>query len=334
MADMSSTSKVSGVVQEQFANMSASPSESSSSSPPPGMFEDSSDDANQEPHMAWPPSTLLAGQGFPFPLQQQAPDPLVTFTRLQEHYKQHFQMHHAHQAPPLHQGLPKYPEFNQYSSPARLVHEQRLSTNLNMLRHVQRTLRQRHDEAQLQHTRTSHLVQRTAWHLFFQSPLDYMCHEMDILTDPATINILAEGGAIPKGQSVGESEAWMKRLDALRDLQDDEYDAKKRVDKAVRQMKCADAMMVVGLKEQEAVLLRDNPMNGQYHMAFHHHPHGVQAIPSKSTTCATPSTFLNWPLSATPQSVDNGANNTDGNSSDSSQFEVRRGQACCQHHAQ
>jgi hypothetical protein len=357
MADASSTQKARGIAQEQFANMPASPSESSSSSPS-ARFEDTSNDANQEPRMAWPPSTLLAGQGFPFPLQQQAPDPLFTFARLQEHYRQHFRMQYGPQATPVNQGLPpsssKFPESSQYSSSARLVHEQRLSTSLNILRHVQRTLRQRHYEAELQLTRTSQLVERTSWDLFFQSPLDFMCHEMDILTDTATTNVLAEGGVIPKGQSVRESEAWMRKLDALRDLQDDEYDAQKRIEKTVRRMKCADAMIVVGLREQEAVLRRDDDMSGQYRMALHHHnPLGAQTVasssdrkvnmegvnvagPLKSTTSATPSTFLNWPLSATPQNIhdDDASINTDGNSSDDSQFEVRRGQACCRHHVQ
>lgn len=205
----------------------------------------------------------------------------------------------------------------------------------------------------MQLARTEQLIEKTAWDLFIQSPLDFMCHEMDILTGPAAINALTGGMIIPKAHSVQEREAWMRKLDVLRDLQDDECAAKKRMEKTMRQMKRADEMMVTGyLKQQGLSLQRNNPFGGQYSMAFHHHfpgaqpmafPSGMAGIntagPSKNTTFATPSVFSNWPQPAVPNDVNrdevNSINATDNSStSSSSHFEARCGPEYCGHRGQ
>ncbi|KAL6897005.1 hypothetical protein GGI43DRAFT_385634 [Trichoderma evansii] len=348
----SSTLKAHEAIQEQFSNFSASPSETPSASP-------STDSVNQEPYMRWPPPTFLAGQSFNLPFQQQASNPLLAFARLQEKYKQHFQTHYAHQATPINPGgLPpsslKSPELNQYSSfSARFDQEQRVSESVHILRHVQNTLQQRHHEAQMQLARTEQLIEQTAWDLFIQSPLDFMCHEMDILAGPETINTLTEGIIIPNAHSVQEREAWMRKLDVLRDLQDDECAAKKRMEKTMRQMKRTDEMMITGyLKQQELSSQRSNPFGGQYNMAFPHHfpgakpmafPSGIAGIntadPSKNTIYTMPSMFSNWPQRTAAQDVNHNEassiNATDSSSaSSSSHFEARCGPECCGHRGQ
>ncbi|KAL7810150.1 hypothetical protein V8C26DRAFT_255123 [Trichoderma gracile] len=163
------------------------------------------------------------------------------------------------------------------SSTARLLHEQRLSTCLNILRHVQRTLRQRHDEATAHLTHTSDLVAQSTWDLFYQSPLDFMCHEMDMLTDDTTNAILSDKSPLGIGSSSGgrgklstaqESEAWMKKLDELRDLRDDEDEIKQRVNKIARQMETAKAMMRVGMAEQGVVLARSDALPSGYRYQY------------------------------------------------------------------
>lgn len=307
------------------------------------MFQDTPNEVPREYLMASPSSLLpLAGQGFPFPPQQPTSDipagpsqPLSGFIHLQEHYKKHFQEHHNNQASLVDKVLPssssKPPELDHHSSSARLVHEQRLSTCLNILRHIQRTLRQRHEEATLHLARTSRLAVQTTWHLFFQSPLDFMCHEMDILVDSATSAILSQGGDIPRRHSVRDSEAWMRKLDGLRDLRDDEYDAKQRVGKTLRQMQCADAMMRAGLQEQAAALEGD-PMVDQYRRAFDHGFRETEVASSKNTASATSSTFFNWPLPATSLNDDEAGINTDGDSSVASGATGQCDQVCCRRH--
>lgn len=159
------------------------------------------------------------------------------------------------------------------SSSARLLHEQRLSTCLNILRHIQRTLRQRHDEATAHLTQLSGLVARSTWDLFYRSPLDFMCHEMDMLADVTTDAILSDEppvgiGSSGKLSSSTSSDAWMKKLDELRDLRDDEDEARRRVDKISRQMEAAGGMMRVGVAEQSAVLARGDALARGYRYLY------------------------------------------------------------------
>ncbi|KAL7784946.1 hypothetical protein V8C37DRAFT_420290 [Trichoderma ceciliae] len=358
MADASSTWRTRGFIPEQLT--SSAPPSLSPNYFASAMFQDIPNEVPREYLMASPSSSsLFAGQGFPFPPQQHisdAPLHVTTSARLQEHYKQHFQEHHDDRASHVDKDLPSssstLPELGQDSSSARLVHEQRLSTCLNILRHVQRILRHRHHDAELQLTRTSRLVVQTTWDLFFQSPSDFMCHEMDVLTDATTTAILSEGGGLPRGHSVGDSEAWMRRLDVLRDLRDDEYDAKERVKKAVKQMQCAAAIMMAGLKEQAAVLERDSPTVDRYRGVSGHGHHEAETMasspdrwvdtcmegintnkPSKSTTSATSSTFLNWPQPATPLNDEDASIDADKSSSDASRDEGQCYQECCRHRA-
>lgn len=352
----SSTLKARDAIREQFANISASQSETPRTSP-------STDGVNQEPHMRWPPPTLFPGQNFNMPFQQQASNPLLAFARLQEKYKQQFQTHYGHQATPLNPGglsscsSSKSPELNQYSS---FDQEQRVSASIHILHHVQNTLQQRHHETQMHLARTEQLIEQTAWDLFSQSPLDFLCHEMDILIGPATIGALTGGMIVPKAQSVRESETWMRKLDVLRDLQDDECAAKKRMEKTMRQMKRTDEMMIVGnLKLQELSSQRRTPFGGPYSIRFHNPFSGAQTMAfssgvtgiinteginmagnSKSTAYTAPSTFSNWPRSGAPQDVNHdeasSINATDSSSTgSSSRFEANcGGHECCGHRGQ
>ncbi|RFU74651.1 hypothetical protein TARUN_7596 [Trichoderma arundinaceum] len=350
MADTGSALKGCSFVQEQSANTSSSPSVSSNSSSSSSTFQDTPNEVPQEYYMAWP--SPFAAQSFPFPPQQRACDPLPTFVHLQEQFQRHYQKHYDDQASLSNRDLPssssRLPGSNPHSSSVRLVREQRLSTCLNILRHIQRTLRQRHQEAELQLTRTSHLVVQTTWDLFSQSPLDFMCHKMDILTDSATTAILSEGGDVSRRHSLGDSEAWMKKLEELRDLRDDEYDAKERVGKIWRQIQCANDMMLVGLKEQMAALEGGDPMGFQYRGTFAQPQHENRAMaappdqrvgmesqnmakPSEITTCAMSSTFLNWPLPNTPMNDEEAGINSSNNSSDASAIEGQCDEECCRH---
>lgn len=310
--------------------------------------------------MRWPPPTFLAGQGFNMPFQQRASNPLLAFARLQEKYKQDFETRYNSQTNPFNPGgssplsSSKLPELSQHSSfSARLDQQQRISASLHVLRHVQQTLHKRYQEAQTQLARIEKLIEQTAWDLFFQSPLDFMCHEMDILTGTDTINAITGGRSIiPQAQSLPESEAWMKKLDDLRDLQDEECAVTKRMEKTMRQMKRTDEMMIVGnLKQEELSLYRSSPFpfGGQYSMALPHHfpalqtvafPSGVMGInttgPSTSAASAAPSMFSNWPQPAAPPDDDQNEagsiNAADSSSTDSSShFEARCGPDCCHH---
>ncbi|PON28599.1 hypothetical protein TGAM01_v202446 [Trichoderma gamsii] len=353
----SSSSKPREAMSGHFPSISTSPEALSASSP-------SSDKVNQEPHMRWPPPTFLAGQGFNMPFQQRASNPLLAFARLQDKYKQHFETRYSPQTNPFGSSFSspisssKLPKLNsQHSSfSTRLNQEQRITASLHVLRHVQQTLQQRYQEAQTQLARTEKLLEQTAWDLFFQSPLDFMCHEMDILTGAPTINAITGGRSIiPQAQAFPESEAWMKKLDDLRDLQDEECAVKKRMEKTMGQMKRTDEMMIVGsLKQQELSLHQSSPFpfGGQYGMALPHHfpavqtvavPSGVMGIntagPSKSTASAAPSLFSNWPQSAASPDVNQdeagSMKNADSSSTgSSSHFEARCGPDCCGHFSQ
>lgn len=312
--------------------------------------------------MRWPPPTYLAGQGFNIPSQQRASNPLLAFARLQEKYKQHFETRYGSQSNPFSPdgssplSSSKLPEFSQHSSfSARLDQRQRITASLHVLRHVQQTLQQRYQEAQAQLARTEELIEQTAWDLFFQSPLDFMCHEMDILTGADTINAITGGRSIiPQAQSFPGSEAWMKKLDDLRDLQDEECAIMKRMEKTMRQMKRTDEMMVVGnLKQEEPSVHRSSPFpyGGQYGMALPHFP-AVQTVvfpssamginttrTSTSTASAAPSMFSNWPHPAPPPDVSQdeaGSINAAGSSStgSSSHLKARCGPDCCHHRSQ
>ncbi|KAL7924629.1 hypothetical protein ACQKWADRAFT_253122 [Trichoderma austrokoningii] len=293
---------------EAMPNMSASPSETPST-----------DGINQEPHMCWPPPTLLAGQSLNLPFQQRATNPLLAFTCLQEKYKQDFQTRY---------GL----QNNPFSPGSSSSQEQRISATLRTLHHVQQTLQQRHQDAQMQLARTEKLIQQTSWDLFFQSPLDFMCHEMDIF---------AGGGgrsSSDNAQSLPESEAWMKKLDDLRDLQDEECAVRKRMEKTVRQMRRTEEMMVVGgLKLQGS----SSPFafGGQYGVVLPHRFPAVQtmAFPAGVNTAGLeasdmPSMFSNWPQ---PAAQDEGSINAvdDSSTGSSSHFEASCGPDCC-HRAQ
>ncbi|KAL6820387.1 hypothetical protein J3E69DRAFT_374387 [Trichoderma sp. SZMC 28015] len=337
MADASSASNTRDVAQEHFAN-STPPSTSSSGAS--SAFEDTPNEVPREYLMA---SSSLLPQDFPFPPQQPTSDiPLNLqsgFVRPEEPYMNRFKSNYENQSSNLNNGAQpsssKIPEFDQHSSAVRLVHEQRLSTCLNILRHIQRTLRQRHDEATLRLAHISRLEVQTTWELFFHSPLDFMCHEMDILSDATTSAILSQGGIALQRHSAHESEAWMRKLDELRDLQDDEHDAKERVRKTMKQMQCADAIMRVGLEKQAAVLARGDPMAGQYLGGFDY-DHNVEAMVSSSNNAsAMLSSFFNWPLPATSLNVaEAGMNTTDDNSSGS--VSGSSGQChseCCRDHS-
>ncbi|EHK23919.1 uncharacterized protein TRIVIDRAFT_200243 [Trichoderma virens Gv29-8] len=337
MADASSTSNAHGFTQQEFVN-STPPSASSGSSS--SAFPDTPNEVPREYLMASPSSVLpFAEQGFPFPVQEATSDisfnPLTGFIQPRGYIQKHFQGGYNNQAARVDNDVPssssKLPEFGQYSSSARLVREQRLSTCLNILRHIQRTLRQRHEEATLNLARIQRLTVQTTWDLFFQSPLDFMCHEMDILTDATTRAILSEGGDVPQRRSVRDSEDWMRKLDGLRDLRDDEHDAKERVRKILGQMQYADEIMGVGLREQAAALERGDLMAGQYRRAFNYAHQEVEAMASsKGKASATMSAFFNWPLPATSPNGDEASINTGDNSSGSS------GQClseCCRDHS-
>ncbi|KAL7951888.1 hypothetical protein V8C42DRAFT_305521 [Trichoderma barbatum] len=336
MADVSSASNIRGLTQEQLAN-STPPSTSSSSSS--CAFQDTPSEVPPEYLMASPsPLPPYAGQGFPFPPQQPASflaNPLSGFIHSQARYKQYLQDNYnsqtSHTDKVASASSFNLPELEQHSSSARLIHEQRLSTCLNILRHIQRTLRKCHDEATLRLSYISHSVVQTTWDLFFQSPLDFMCHEMDILTDAATSAILSEGG-LSQRHSVCESEAWMRKLDGLRDLRDDENDAKERVRKTLRRMQCADAIMRVGLREQTAAL-RGDPTAGQYRRAFDHVHRDAEAVaPPNGAASATLSSFFNWPLPAMALNDDEASMNTDDNTSDTASGSSGQcDEECCRH---
>ncbi|KAL7788755.1 hypothetical protein V8C43DRAFT_323518 [Trichoderma afarasin] len=334
MADASSGSNNRGLAQQHFTN-STPPSTSSSGAS--SAFEDTPNEVPREYLMA-SPASLLA-QGFPFPPQQPTSDIPPIFIRPEEPYKMQFTSSYENQSSNLNNGaLPsssKIPELDQPSSAARLVHEQRLSTCLNILRHIQRTLRQRHDEANLRLAHISRLEVQTTWELFFHSPLDFMCHEMDILSDATTSAILSQGGIALQRHSAHESEAWMRKLDELRDLQDDEHDAKERVRKTMKQMQCADAIMRVGLEKQTAALERGDPMAGQYPGGFDY-DHNVEAMGSSNNNAsAMLSSFFNWPLPATSLNVgETSANIADDNSSDSASGSSGQCHSeCCRDHS-
>ncbi|PKK51538.1 hypothetical protein CI102_5413 [Trichoderma harzianum] len=338
MADASSTSNTRDLAQQHFTN-STPPSTSSSGAS--SAFEDSPNKVPQEYLMASPSSLLV--QGFPFPPQQPTSDiPLNLqpgFIRPEEPYMNRFKSNYENQPPNLNNGAQpsssKIPEFDQHSSAARLVNEQRLSTCLNILRHIQRTLRQRHDEATLRLAHISRLEVQTTWELFFQSPLDFMCHEMDILSDATASAILSHGGISLQRHSAHESEAWMRKLDELRDLQDDEHDAKERVRKTMKQMQCADAIMRVGLEKQAAALERGDLMGGQYRGGFDY-DYNVEAMASSNNNAsAMLSGFFNWPLPATSLKVGEASNDVIGDNSSGS-VSGSSGQChseCCRDHS-
>ncbi|KAM6481541.1 hypothetical protein HDV62DRAFT_64557 [Trichoderma sp. SZMC 28011] len=302
MADASSSSNTRGLAQQQFTN-STPPSTSSSGAS--SAFEDSPNEVPQEYLMA-SPSSLLA-QGFPFPPQQPTSEIPPIFIRPEEPYMNRFKSNYENQSSNLNNGAhpssSKIPEFDQHSSTARLVHEQRLSTCLNILRYIQRTLRQRHDEAAQRLAYISRLEVQTTWELFFHSPLDFMCHEMNILSDATTSAILSQGGIALQRHSTHESEAWMRKLDELRDLQDDEHDAKERVRKTMKQIQCADAIMRVGLEKQAAALERGDLMASQYGRGFEYRPDAEAMASSNNNASAMLSSFFNWPLPATSLNV-------------------------------
>ncbi|KAK1251957.1 hypothetical protein MKX07_007436 [Trichoderma sp. CBMAI-0711] len=225
------------------------------------------------------------------------------------------------------------------SSTAHLLHEQRLSTCLNILRHIQRTLHQRHDEATTHLTQLSGLIAQSTWDLFHQRPLDFMCHEMDMLANDATTTaILTDKSPVGTGSSSSsssssrnlstsqqESDAWMRKLDKLRDLRDDEDEARQRVDALSRQMETANAMMRVGMAEQSAVLARSDALVRKgYHHYRYRYESGFGQLPTMrvpvalalssrnadvkmtagaSTMAAAAqvpkSSFFNWPVPAT-----------------------------------
>ncbi|KAJ4861589.1 hypothetical protein T069G_02543 [Trichoderma breve] len=334
MADASSTSNNRGLAQQHITN-STPPSTSSRGAS--SEFQDTPNEVPREYLMA-SPSSLLA-QGFPFPPQQPTSDIPPIFIRPEEPYKMQFTSNYENQSSNLNNGaLPsssKIPELDQHSSAARLVHEQRLSTCLNILRHIQRTLRQRHDEAALRLEHISRLEVQTTWELFFHSPLDFMCHEMDILSDATTSAMFSQGGIALQRHSAHESEAWMRKLDELRDLQDDEHEAKERVRKTMKQVQCADAIMRVGLEKQAAALERGNLMAGQYRGGFDY-DYNVEAMASSNNNAsAVLSSFFNWPLPATSLNVgEANVNIADDNSSGS--VSGSSGQChseCCRDHA-
>ncbi|KAL7960078.1 hypothetical protein V8C34DRAFT_321885 [Trichoderma compactum] len=337
MADASSTSNARGLAQQHFAN-STPPSTSSSGAS--SVFQDTPNQVPREYLMA-SPSALLP-QGFPFPPQQPTSGIAINsrsgFIRPKELYKEQLKSSRENQPSNLnkdaHPSSSKIPEFDQHSSAARLVHEQRLSTCLNILRHIQRTLRQRHDEATLRLAHISRLEVQTTWELFFHSPLDFMCHEMDILSDATTSAILSQGGIALQRHSAHESEAWMRKLDELRDLQDDERDAKERVRKTMKQMQCADAITRVGLEKQAVALERGHLMAGQYHGVFDRHG-DAEAMPSSNNNASAMwSSFFNWPLPATSLNVGEAGVNTDDNRSGS--VSASSGQClseCCRDHS-
>ncbi|KKO99391.1 hypothetical protein THAR02_08496 [Trichoderma harzianum] len=334
MADASSASNTRSLAQQDLTN-STSPSTSSSGAS--SEFQDTPNEVPREYLMASPSSLLV--QGFPFPPQQPTSEIPPIFIRPEEPYKMQFTSNYENQPPNLNQGAQpsssKIPEFDQHSSAARLVREQRLSTCLNILRHIQRTLRQRHDEATLRLAQISRLEVQTSWDLFFHSPLDFMCHEMDILSNATTSAILSQGGIALQRHSAHESEAWMRKLDELRDLQDDEHDAKERVRKTMKQMQCADAIMRVGLEKQTVVQERGDLMAGQYLRGFDYHQNVEAMGSSNNNASAMLSSFLNWPLPATSLNVGEASVNiVDDNSSGS--VSGSSGQChseCCRDHS-
>ncbi|KAH6605642.1 hypothetical protein Trco_004795 [Trichoderma cornu-damae] len=336
------------------------------------MSQDAPNEVPREYLMASPSaSSLLAGQSFPFPPRQRVsgppaglPRPLALFTHPQEHRKTRFREHLSGQASradgDLPSSSPNLPEPGRHASSALLVHQQRLSTCLDILHHVRRTLQKRHHEAELRLARTSHLVAQTTWELFFQSPLHFMCHEMDVLADSATGAILSEGGYVLRGHSAHDGEAWMRKLEGLRELRDDELDAKERAKKSLRQVRCANALLTVGLKEQAAALQRDDPAVDPSRSAENRHHRRreaeaeieVEAMASssdrwvdmdgadmarlsRSTASATSSAFLNWPLPATPPNEDGDADiDSDDSINEDDRIEGRCGRECCRRFAE
>jgi hypothetical protein len=94
---------------------------------------------------------------------------------------------------------------------------------------------------------------------------------MDMLTDDATTTaILTDKSPVGIGSSNNnsssnhlstsqqDSDDWMRKLDKLRDMRDDEDEIRQRVGKISRQMETANAMMRVGMAEQSAVLARSD----------------------------------------------------------------------------
>ncbi|KAH0492582.1 hypothetical protein TgHK011_007530 [Trichoderma gracile] len=280
----------------------------------------------------------LSTQSFPFPPQNASSSSSMPTTKPRN--LPWNPQHHSPSQPPqaTTKAAPPGPSDHQASSSsstARLLHEQRLSTCLNILRHVQRTLRQRHDEATAHLTHTTDLVAQSTWDLFYQSPLDYMCHEMDMLTDETTNAILSDKSPLGIGSSTRgklstaqESEAWMKKLDELRDLRDDEDEIKQRVDKIARQMETAKAMMRVGTAEQGVVLARSDALLPSRYRYQYIYQNGLGQPPTmcvrvplplscrneeegkmkgnanntstKKTAAPVPkSSFFNWPVPAT-----------------------------------
>ncbi|KAL6696757.1 hypothetical protein J3F84DRAFT_407494 [Trichoderma pleuroticola] len=339
MADASSASNTRGLAQQHSTN-STPPSTSSSGAS--SVFQDTPNEVPREYLMA-SPSSLLP-QGFPFPPQQATSGIPINsqsgFIRPEELYQNQFKSNYEDQPSNPNKDAPpsssKIPEFDQHSSAARLVREQRLSTCLNILRHIQRTLRQRHDEAALRLAHISRLEVQTTWELFFHSPLDFMCHEMDILSDATTSAILSQGGIALQRHSAHESEAWMRKLDELRDLQDDEHDAKERVRKTMKQMQCADAIMRVGLEKQAVTLERGDLMAGQYHRGFDHRHDAEAMASSNNNASAMLSSFFNWPLPATSLNVGEASVNTidDSSSGSASGSSGQCLSECCRDHSQ
>ncbi|KAL7817670.1 hypothetical protein V8C44DRAFT_369034 [Trichoderma aethiopicum] len=218
-----------------------------------------------------PPST----QTLPFPPRNQSSS--MPTTKIFPWNQQQQQQQHSPSQPtpgPSSSSTKVNDDNQPSSSSARLLHEQRLSTCLNILRHIQRTLRHRHDEATAHLAQLSALVARSTWDLFYRSPLDFMCHEMDMLADDTTDAILSDespvgiGSSGSSGKLSSTSDAWMKKLDELRDLRDDEDEARRRVDGIARQMEVASGMMRVGVAEQSAVLARGDALVRGYRYLY------------------------------------------------------------------
>lgn len=169
-----------------------------------------------------------------------------------------------------------------------------------------------------------------------------------MLADPVTTAILSEGGYSPRGRSLRDSEAWMRKLDGLRDLREDEFEAKERVKKIMRQIHCADAVMMEGLKQQAVVLERraEPVREAQYQAASYPRRDGDETMASsseqwvdmegtdalKASKSAASSTFVNWPLPVNEDDV--GASGDDGDDDESSSGSPVQGQCnedCCRH---
>ncbi|TFB07015.1 hypothetical protein CCMA1212_000757 [Trichoderma ghanense] len=269
----------------------------------------------------------LPTTAFPFPPQPQSSS--MPTTKLLDPYDNIPPWTPPQQRSPSQTTNQAGPSSDQQSSSAHLLHEQRLSTSLNILRHTQRTLRQRHDEALTHRAHLSDLIVRSAWDLFSQSPLGFMRHEMDILTDSSSSSttitaILSDKSPVGIGSSGGnlstrqESDAWMKKLDKLRHLRDDEEEIRHRLGKITRQMETASAMMRVGLAEQRAALARSDALVRGDRYRFQR---GFVQLPTMASSCrkadgrgngnnagtktaapAPRSSFFGWPVPATTSS--------------------------------